>query len=202
MPTDESVSIDASETQAEKPLRADARRNRARVLDVAQEMFIAKGMAVPIDAIAERAGVGVGTVYRHFPTKEALFQAIMTRRIEQVVAKARARADTPDAGAAFFGFFTEMVEQIESSKGLHDALTEAGIKLDAAIGDLGQQLMVALDVLLDRAKRAGAVRTDISVVEVKALMTGLSLMIKQGGDPRLTLDVVLAGLRPQPAPAG
>ncbi len=60
----------------DKPLRADARRNRTRVLDTAEEVFATDGIAVPIDEIARRAGVGIGTVYRHFPTKEALFEAM------------------------------------------------------------------------------------------------------------------------------
>jgi AcrR family transcriptional regulator len=200
MSTDVSPTANADNAQAapkaERPLRADARRNRARVLDVAQQMFLAEGMSVPIDAIAERAGVGVGTVYRHFPTKEALFEAIMTRRIQWLVDHAEELADAPDPGAAFFSYFADVVEQTEASKGLHDALIESGVKLDAAYGDLGRRMIVALDVLLVHAKQAGTVRTDATVTDVKALITGVSAMRRQGGDPKLTLDVVLAGLRP------
>jgi AcrR family transcriptional regulator len=196
-PTDatEATTVEKVE-KVEKPLRADARRNRARVLDVAQEMFFAEGMAVPIDAIAERAGVGVGTVYRHFPTKEALFEAIMTRRIEWVVDHARELADASDPGAAFFGYFADVVDQTEGSKGMHEAMIEAGMKLDAAFGELGKQMMVSLNVLLEHAQQAGAVRADVSATDVKALMTGIATMRRYGGDPKLTLDVVLAGLRP------
>ena len=71
-----------------RPLRADARRNRAKVLEAAEEVFASEGLAVPIDEVARRAGVGVGTVYRHFPTKEALFEAIVVARLEALVERA------------------------------------------------------------------------------------------------------------------
>ncbi len=71
--------------QPARPLRADAARNRARVLDVAYETFAAEGLSVPIDEIARRAGVGAGTVYRHFPTKESLFAAVIENRMQRIV---------------------------------------------------------------------------------------------------------------------
>ena len=97
-----------SATVAGRPLRADARRNRARVLEVAQQVFAEEGLAVPIDEIARRAGVGVGTVYRHFPTKDALFEAIIVERLCAVGEAARELARRPGAGRAFFGFFDDV----------------------------------------------------------------------------------------------
>ena len=85
-------------TETSRPLRADAARNRARVLDVAYETFAAEGVAVPIDEIARRAGVGAGTVYRHFPTKEALFQAVIEDRVRSIVADGRGAAGAEDPG--------------------------------------------------------------------------------------------------------
>src|SRR5580704_7958811 len=82
---------------AKRPLRVDARQNRERVLDVAKAVFSAEGLDVPIDEIARRAGLGVGTLYRHFPTKGALFQAIVLGRMEHLVEEARALAEAPDA---------------------------------------------------------------------------------------------------------
>lgn len=73
----------------ERPLRADARRNRERVLAAAQEAFAAEGISVPLDEIARRAGVGAGTVYRHFPTKEALFAAAIVDRVDRMTGRAR-----------------------------------------------------------------------------------------------------------------
>jgi AcrR family transcriptional regulator len=184
--------------QAEdKPLRADARRNRARVLEVAHEMFLAEGMAVPIDAIAERAGVGVGTVYRHFPTKEALFEAIMRHRIESVIEKARSLADAADPGAAFFDYFAYIVSQTEGSKGMHEALMSSGFKFQERVGDLSAQMLESMGVLLKRAQQAGAVRPELTAVDAKALMAGIAEMRGMGGDSDLTLAVILAGMRPQ-----
>src|SRR3954449_5612758 len=79
----------------DRPLRADARRNRERVLTAAREAFAESGYGVPLDAIAARGGVGPGTVYRHFPTKEALFEAVTVARVRELVALARSGADAP-----------------------------------------------------------------------------------------------------------
>ncbi len=113
-------------TVAGRPLRADARRNRARVLEMAQQVFAEEGLAVPIDEIARRAGVGVGTVYRHFPTKDALFQAIIVERLSGVGETARKLAQGPDAGRGFFAFFEHMVRDASLNKALFDALAASG----------------------------------------------------------------------------
>jgi AcrR family transcriptional regulator len=180
----------------DKPLRADARRNRARVLDVAHEMFLAEGMSVPIDAIAERAGVGIGTVYRHFPTKEALFEAIMRQRIEELIARAEDLATADDPGAAFIEYFLHVVEQTDTSKGLHEALVKSGFQFEQSMGGLAERLRESMGVLLRRAQEAGAVRGDLTSADAKALMAGVGEMRRMGGAPDVTLAVVLAGLRP------
>jgi AcrR family transcriptional regulator len=82
--------------------RSDSIRNRARILEAAERVFGSEGLAVPIDEIAERAGVGVGTIYRHFPTKEALFEAIVLSHFERLVHTARSLATAEDAVAALF----------------------------------------------------------------------------------------------------
>ena len=87
-----------------RPLRADARRNRNRVLEAARAAFGAEGSDVSLDEIARRAGVGPGTVYRHFATKEALFEAVVFDRIGELVEEARALLDDPDPGRAFTSF--------------------------------------------------------------------------------------------------
>jgi AcrR family transcriptional regulator len=187
----------ADQADGEKPLRADARRNRARVLDVAHEMFLAEGMSVPIDAIAERAGVGIGTVYRHFPTKEALFEAIMRQRLQELITKAESLADAADPGAAFFEYFGHVVTQTDTSKGLHEALVKSGFQFDERIGELAARMRESMGVLLKRAQQAGAVRADLTAADAKALMAGVGEMRRMGGGQDVTLAVVLAGLRPQ-----
>ena len=120
--------------QPDRPLRADAARNRARVLEVAYETFAAEGLSVPIDEIARRAGVGAGTVYRHFPTKEDLFRAVVEDRLRSIVDEGRALLDTEDAGEALFIFLRSMVLQWGATdRGLAEALAGFGIDIKAAL---------------------------------------------------------------------
>jgi AcrR family transcriptional regulator len=183
-----------------KPLRADAERNRRRVLEVAQAVFATEGLAVPIDEIARRAGLGVGTLYRHFPTKEALFAAIVVGRVEDLVAQGTEALDAPDAAEAFFGFLGRMVGDGASKKDFMDALANTGIDLSKVFGPIKKELARVLGLLLERAQAAGAVREDVGVPEVMALMTGAFGSLERygagtRGRDRL-LAIVLDGLRP------
>ena len=156
----------------EQPLRADARRNRARILEVAVEAFAAEGLSVPVQEIARRAGVGTGTVSRHFPTKEALFQAILLIRARWLIAEADRLARSEEPGTAFFEFFALVVEEGAANRGLAEALTGAGFNFDAAALSEGVDIMGTLGGLLARAQQAGAVSGDIDTSDVKALIAG------------------------------
>jgi AcrR family transcriptional regulator len=157
---------------AVRPLRADALRNRQRVLEVAQEVFATEGIGVPIDEIAKRAGVGVGTLYRHFPTKEALYAAVVLSRLDQALLDAQALARSPDPGAAFFQFLGRLVHEGAAKKDLVEALGAKGAEFKESIGGAKKQLAEALGKLLARAQRAGAVRRDATVTDVFALIHG------------------------------
>jgi AcrR family transcriptional regulator len=146
---------------ADRPLRADARRNREKVLHAAREAFAASGFGVPLDEIAALAGVGPGTVYRHFPTKEALFEAVVEARLGDLVADARSRADAADPGAAFFGFMARIREEAAAKRDLPDAI--------AVPGPLQEALHSGLSALLRRAQEAGAVRDDVTTAELIVL---------------------------------
>ena len=102
------TAVDGCQT---RPLRADARRNRDRVLEAARAAFGAEGSDVSLDEIARRAGVGAGTVYRHFATKEALFEAVVFDRIGELVEEARALSDDPDPGRAFSSFVERLARE-------------------------------------------------------------------------------------------
>lgn len=150
----------------QRPPRADAVRNRARVLEVAYEAFAADGLAVPIDEIARRAGVGAGTVYRHFPTKEALFAAVFSDRVGRIIENSRALLVTHGPGEALFAFLWEMASTGAVDLGLVEAVQgfapgNPGVEADflAVLGDL-----------LTAAQDAGTVRADVGVPELKALM--------------------------------
>ena len=180
-----------------RPLRADAARNRQRVLDVAQAVFAADGLAVPIDAIARHARLGVGTIYRHFPTKEALFAAIVIERMDRLAAEARALARARDPGEAFFGFLSRLLDEGAAKKDLAHALAGSGFELTSAPYRRG--VRAAVRALLARAQRAGAVRPDLDVDEVLALVKGTLVAVDaRGGGPRARrrlLAVLCDGLR-------
>lgn len=185
-------------TQSARPLRADAVRNRARVLEVAYETFAAEGLSVPIDEIARRAGVGAGTVYRHFPTKEDLFGAVVQSRLQHVIADGRALLEDPGPGEALYMFLRSMVlDWGAADQGLVDALGGLGIDVASVAPDAEDAFRGLLGELLLAAQHAGTVRADVDVPEIKALMVGCQAM--QGYDKaraaRVT-DVVIDGLRP------
>ncbi|MGA5546172.1 TetR/AcrR family transcriptional regulator [Mycobacterium sp. NPDC051198] len=178
-------------------MRADAARNRARVLDVAYETFAADGLAVPIDEIARRAGVGAGTVYRHFPTKEALFQAVIAERIRGVVEEGRTLLAEADPADALFAFLRSMVLQWGAAdRGLVDALAGSGIDVNTVVPEAEGEYLSVLGDLLAAAQRAGTARGDVTVADVKALLVGCQAMQSYNADvaERVT-SVVFDGLR-------
>ena len=186
-----------------RPLRADAQRNRARLLEAAECVFAAEGISVPVDLIAEKAGVGVGTLYRHFPTKEKLFEAILIGRIDGIVNDARARRSADDPGAAFFGFLTHLVEESTSKRDLIQALLGAGVEIELAVADSKRNLEEAVTELLRVAQAAGAVRSDVSSGVVLSLVGATCMAADhppQSAPPEELLTIICDGLRPQPSP--
>jgi len=182
---------------ADRPLRADARRNREKVLRAARDAFAASGYGVPLDEIAALAGVGPGTVYRHFPSKEELFEAVIAARVRDLIDDARSRAGDADPGDAFFGFLGRFRQEAAAKRDLPDAI--------AIAGPLQHDLHAALDVLLRRAQQAGAVRPDITTQDLIVLLKGLLRSINDlpsgAADQALTdrLHTVVAdGLRAHP----
>ena len=160
-----------------RPLRADTRRNRDRVLEAARAAFGAEGSDASLDEIARRAGVGAGTVYRHFPTKEALFEAVVFDRIGELIEVAGALSDDPDPGRAFSSFVELLAREGARKRDLVETLSSDGIHLQLGEAPVVLALIDALAGLLDRAQRAGAVRRDIGVNDVMALLTGAAYAI-------------------------
>ncbi|MEE2041664.1 helix-turn-helix domain-containing protein [Nocardiopsis sp. CT-R113] len=182
-------------------MRADARRNREKVLRAAFEAFASEGLSVTVHEIARRAGVGAGTVSRHFPTKESLCEAIVLSRMERLVHAARRFAEEEAPGAALASFFTFVVDEGALDHGLGEALRGGGFDVAAAVRDTGHDVTAALGELLGAAQRAGEVRDDVDAADVKALMEGCTTRERGGTDEvarRRTVAVVLAGLRPPP----
>jgi AcrR family transcriptional regulator len=160
--------------QAAAPRRADARTNRGRILQAADEVFGAGGESASTEGVARLAGVGIATVFRHFPTKAALLEAVLTRRLERLRDHARATAETGDPGRALFDFFAHTVADAATKLAIADAFVDAGGQLTAATAHASDGLRQAVGALLDHAKRAGAVRADVELPELYALLIGTS----------------------------
>jgi AcrR family transcriptional regulator len=167
-----------------RPMRADALRNRARILQAAQEAFTEEGKLVPLDEIARRAGVGAGTVYRHFPTKEALFEAVFVSRVEQLAARARSMVSDTDPERAFFDFLAHMVAEGWAKRDLVDAMGGAGIDVTAPASPASHELRSAIGELLGRAQAVGAVRDDVGTADIMAMIASMIIAAqRQSDDP-------------------
>ncbi len=181
----------------DRPLRADALRNRGRILEAAEVVFASEGIEAPVDVIAEKAGVGVGTLYRHFPTKEKLCEAILIDRLRTLTEDARAQADAADPAAAFFGFLEHFVSLGVSKRDLIAAVMGAGLDFEEAAADVKEDLREAVGVLLCRAQEVGAVRPDVSPTAVVSLI-GATCQAAGHADDEPALDllgIVCDGLR-------
>ncbi|MFF5989816.1 TetR/AcrR family transcriptional regulator [Prauserella flavalba] len=179
--------------------RADALRNRAKVLTAADEVFLEQGTTASTEEVARRAGVGVGTVFRHFPTKEALLEAVYLERLRQVGADAAELATRDDAGSAFHEFFERLVGQSGPKQALTEALAAEGVDVADTDSPVRQEVRESLATLLERAQQAGRVREDVGVDEVIALLIGASQATRWTTDVSMrgrTLNVILDGLRP------
>lgn len=181
-------------------LRADARRNRARILAAAEEVFAEHGAAASTEDVASRAGVAIGTVFRHFPTKNDLLRAIMKNLLERLTAEVVALSAEGDPATGLFVFFTRMVEQAAAKKTVADLLMRTG--LDVQIAEPVQALAEGIGDLLARAQRAGAVRADVQIGDVMALLTSTCQgALHSGWDDdlrRRTLAIIFDGLRTPP----
>lgn len=177
----------------ERPLRSDARRNRKRILEAARNAFAETGRGVQMDDVARLTGVGVGTVYRHFPTKEDLVLELVRESVRACIESARQALTCDDAWEAVEWLVRENADKMAHSRGLRDAMS---------VIDFGDEnpwntddVRTEADAVLDRARDAGAIRADITVDDWQALMCGLSAAIASGGDADRHADFVLAGVR-------
>ncbi len=177
--------------------RADAIRNRARVLAAAEEVFDRSGPGASTAEIARVAGVGIGTLFRHFPTKRDLLAAIMKDRRERVAEAAESliTGDDPDA---FYVFFADLVAAAAGRKSVVDALVEEGV--DLTVGKPIGALQGMIERLLRRGQQAGTIRPDVALPEVMALLIGTCQAAWSGGWQadlqQRTIKIIFAGLRP------
>jgi AcrR family transcriptional regulator len=178
----------------------DARRNRERLLEAAEDVFAAEGTSASTEEIARRAGVGIGTLFRHFPTKEALVEAIVLARVGRLVEEADALATEGDPATAFFEFFSRTVEEAEAKKTYSELLAGGFVDVEGAAPELYRRLRQAIGTLLARAQEAGTLRDDVDVTEVMTLLVGAVRAAEHAGEDAdlrtRTVGILLDGLRP------
>ena len=194
-----------SEPAAEVKQRADARRNRKRILAAAREQFSEHGLEVHVGQIARAAGVGVGTMYRHFPAKEDLLQALADERFAFFAQNARAALDDPDPWNGFCEFMHKSGRVTAEDRALSEAMDQLP-GLCAASAERARLLELTRE-LIERAQASGSMRADFTADDVPSLMRGLARATASHGmgPPAMSweryLEIMLAGLAPGEPPA-
>jgi AcrR family transcriptional regulator len=180
--------------------RADAVRNRERVLEAAKTVFSAGGPDASLEAVAKRAAVGIGTLYRHFPTREALFEAVYRREVQQLVELAEALKSEAAPVDALRRWLRSNVEFVATKKGMLAALALTVHGSSELYAHTFDRLTKAVGALLDRAVAAGEIRADISPEDLLRALVGMSYLHDQPGwqtSVLRLLDVFVDGLRVQ-----
>lgn len=181
-------------------LRADARRNLGLVLDAASEVFAERGPDASIDEIARRAGVGHGTVFRRFPTKDALLAAVLGRRLDELAAHAEALVEDGDPESAFEQFVWLAADAWGRDRALFDGVPRC--ECFPEVSDAKARVHACSSELLRRAQASGALRDDVTAADVEALISSAMLAASRAESAdawRRYISVVLGGLRPEPA---
>jgi AcrR family transcriptional regulator len=161
-------------------LRADAQRNRERILAAAEEVFLERGAGASLEDVAKRAGVGIGTLYRRFPTREALLAATYSARFLSFAETARAKDAELDPGSAVRAYLEELIVHTNVYRGLASSL---GTVLQ--VGTPGCRATSQEGVrLLRRAQKAGVIRRDVSFDDLVCVATAISLAVEQAGSPK------------------
>jgi AcrR family transcriptional regulator len=186
----------------ERPLRKDAERNRRRILDAAAELFTERGLGVTLNDIAHHADVGVGTVYRRFPDKELLIDALFEERVEEILALAEEALANPDPWDGLAGFLERGLELQARDKGLKQLLlgTPQGC---ARVGGVRDRMFPLVTALVERAREAGVLRPDIEATDLPVIQWMVGAVVDHGRDVqpelwRRYLALVLRGMRAEP----
>jgi len=188
------------DTAARRPLRADARRNRERILTTAQEAFAVHGAGASLEEIARRAGVGSATLHRHFPSRRSLLEAVFHDRVEALCAKARQHAQESEPGTALFSWLRDFNAYAATCRGLAASLAHDGRDPGPVRRNEGCTTMItdAAGELLRRAQRSGAARPGIRVEDLLTLVGIIALATEHRADDeqaRRLLDLVIDGVR-------
>ena len=182
--------------EVERPKRADARRNRELLIEAARTVFSTQGAGAPMEAIAKQAGVGVGTLYRHFPNRLDLVEAVYESDVQELAATARRVVAELEPGAAVDAFFDAFVRYAQTKQALLGELQQSFEKHPDLRSRCREQIESSFDMVIERAKQAGAIRNDISGADVMQLTapvcTNSSISAEQS---KRLIGMILDGLR-------
>ena len=189
---------------ASRPLRRDAERNRLRILDAAREVFAARGVDVTLDDIAHHADLGVGTVYRRFPSREHLVEALFDAQLDRLVLLAEQAGRDPDPWTGLTAFFEGTAELLAADRGLQDVLFSRAYGRER-VARARERIIPAVDTLIARCRRTGAVRADLEGADVSLLHFMIASLMEytEHVQPELWrryLTLLLDGLRPPGTP--
>ena len=196
--TETTATDDASVVGFERVLRADARRNREAVIAAAKKLFADQGLDAQMPDVAKAAKVGVGTVYRHFPTKDDLIAALVAERFQRLAEKARECLEMPDAWEGVAGFIRFSAQLQADDRGLCEVMGSRPELMDAAARAAG--LPELCEQLVKRAQRSGKLRRDLVWEDIPMIACGLGRITQAtagpatGRWPRL-VEIILDGLR-------
>jgi AcrR family transcriptional regulator len=185
----------------ERPLRADAQRNRRRVLEAAEIVFSRAGNGATIEDVAREAGLGVGTVCRHFPTKQALLDEVLNEGYRELIVALDRALEAEEPAAAFDWYVHQLAAQQAKRRALAEQMaSELVITIDE---DLKREVRTKTTQVLERAQAAGAIRADISPADTSMLFAGIAQITAVVGGDQTVRDryvaVMLDGLRPDAA---
>lgn len=189
-------------TETARPLRRDAQRNRERILLAAHDVFATRGFAATLDDVAHHAGVGVGTVYRRFPTKEALIEALFADRLEDLVSLAEDALALPSGWDGLTMMLRRTIEMHAVDRGLRDAALCIGIDKHH-FAKVGEHLLPLIEEIFERAHREGSLRADVGIHDLPIIMATVTDLARHtnGCRPeiyRRFLELIIDGLRAGP----
>ncbi|MGW2329330.1 TetR/AcrR family transcriptional regulator [Streptomyces sp. NPDC001700] len=192
-------------TAGSRPLRADAARNRGKLLTAATEVFGERGLEAPLEEVARRAGVSIGTLYNHFPTREALLDAIFPERLAALDRIAAAALADPSPWGGFTGYVEGLFALQAEDRGLNDALARR-FPAAAELNEASRRCLGHTEQIIDRAKESGALRPDFAPQDLAVLVWAMSQVIRESIDTaprawRRCLAFFLDGLRADAARA-
>jgi AcrR family transcriptional regulator len=188
-----------SSSPAQRPLRCDAERNRQRIVEAAREVFAARGLCATLDDVAQHAGVGVGTVYRRFPTKEALVEVAFESRVEEVAELAETARSAPSAWEGLTLFLRRCADLQAEDRGLRDVALSAGYG-SRHLARIQERVLPSIADVITRAQAEGSLRGDVTTLDLPLIFYMVSQVAHHGSGSRPDLyrrylELLIDGLR-------